>query len=239
MKKIIFVLLLAVILFPVSVFAKQQQRAHDMGTGITNSEIREVVVPIQQDRVLQNKNQVVNQKSSQKQKRVGDGSAEPMLVNEQLLDSKKQVKNQNRANAEIGEARRSRVAQAVQEMLKVATRNKGVGQQIRTVAQNQNKDIEETEEALQKAKKRRGFARFFIGPNYREIKTAKEKLKNHAQHLEELKVLKESLTSSDDKNLLDEQIQVMEEIKTELETDIKQNTRGFSLFGWLNKILIK
>jgi len=136
-------------------------------------------------------------------------------------------------------SRRSRVANAVQEMERVATRNQGIGDQVRVIAQNQNRIQEEAENALETAQKRSGFARFFIGPNYKKLKTVEERLENHTQNLAELEELKEQIQVASDKNLLDEQIQVMEEIKQELENEVMENKKGFSLFGWLSKLLTK
>lgn len=135
--------------------------------------------------------------------------------------------------------RRSQVANAVQEMEQIATRNMGIGEQIRVIAQNQNRIQEEAEVALQTAERRGGFSKFLIGPNYGQLKTVEERLANHTQNLEELKTLREQIQTTADKQLLDQQIQVMEQIKTQLEEAVAENQKGFSLFGWLNRILSK
>lgn len=225
MKKTIFILLIVCLVVPIGVFAKQEQKG------------KQEVEPILLDQTVTNmNNDNGNRAVQQGVHEPGTGLAEPTLYQ----DSGQGQQNQENAEEKpMGEIRRSRVANAVQEMLKIATRNGGIGQQIRTIAQNQNKNSEEAEEALKKARNRSSFARFFIGPNYKEIKKAKKKIEENTQNVEQLQTLKESLVSSYDKNLLDEQIEVMEEIKTELEADVEQNTKGFSLFGWLNKILTK
>jgi len=64
-----------------------------------------------------------------------------------------------------------------------------------------------------------------------------DRLENHTENLAELKELKDQVLSSTDQGSLDEQIQVMEEIKAELENEIQEESRGFSLFGWLNRLL--
>ena len=138
---------------------------------------------------------------------------------------------------ETAVTRRSRVANAVQEMEGIATRNQGIGDQIRVIAQNQNRIQEEAEDALETAQKRSGFARFFIGPDYAQLKTVEERLKNHSQNLAELKELREQIQVNQDKDLLDEQIQVMEEIKQELQNEVTKDKKGFSLFGWLSRLL--
>lgn len=135
--------------------------------------------------------------------------------------------------------RRSRVASAVQEMLKVADRNEGVGQQIRTIAQTQNKNQEQIEAEMTKVKNRGQLKKFFFGPDYKNIYSIKEKLANHEEKLDELRQLASQITNDVDATKLQEQILVMEQIKTELANEVTAESKGFSLFGWLNKWLSK
>jgi len=139
--------------------------------------------------------------------------------------------NQNQDNQ--GEQNRSRVANAVQEMLGVADRNGEVGQQIRTVAQNQEQNQQEMEVELNKAKGRSGIVKLFIGPNYKELKKVENRLENHNKNLEELKKLRNQITDDVDKNIMEQQIQVMEQVQVELENEVADEKKGASLFGWL------
>ncbi|MCK5286032.1 MAG: hypothetical protein KAJ58_02285 [Candidatus Pacebacteria bacterium] len=165
-------------------------------------------------------------------------TAQPVVTGMQLQEEN-EVTTQGIGFSEKATTRRSRVANAVQEMENIATRNAGIGTQIRTIAQNQNQNQEEMENALQTAQQRSGFAKFLIGPNYGQLKDIDERLEAHTQNLGELKELRSQLQYSSDQTLLDEQIQVMEEIQTELEDAVGEEQRGFSLFGWLNKLFRK
>ncbi|MCD4705850.1 hypothetical protein K8R61_02090 [bacterium] len=136
-------------------------------------------------------------------------------------------------------SRKSTVANVVQEMERIATRNQGIGDQVRIIAQNQNNIQEKAENALKTAQKRSGFARFFIGPNYEQLKTVEKQLKNNVKNLAELEGLKEQIQNSSDKILLDEQIKIMEVVKQELLNEVAVNKKGFSLLGWIAKILAK
>lgn len=155
----------------------------------------------------------------------------------------KSINSGNQADQASDKAtqRRSRVANAAQQMLQVAERNQGVGQQIRTIAQNQNQNQKEIETTLEHVKNNRGNAvwRFFFGPNYKYINMAENKLATHAEKLEELKELASQIENEADVEILKEQIEIMEQAKTELAGEIKEESRGFSLFGWLNKIISK
>src|SRR3989339_561538 len=116
----------------------------------------------------------------------------------------------------------------------------GIGQQIKTIAQNQNQNQKEIETTLEHVKNNRGNAvwRFFFGPN-KYIYMAENKLATHAEKLEEVRELASKIKNEDDAKTLEEQIEIMEQAKTELAEEIKKENKGFSLFGWLNKLLSK
>jgi|GEM_PF-1941390 hypothetical protein len=134
--------------------------------------------------------------------------------------------------------RRSRVAIAVSELLKVADRTGGIGEKIRVIAQNQNEIQEKAENSLSEVKKRSGFTKFFIGPNYKKINEVKAQLEIHKKRIKELKEIKEQVQHMDGE-LIQEQIKIMEGVTTELEESISSEKKGFSLFGWLNRIISK
>ncbi|MCK4918329.1 MAG: hypothetical protein KAS02_00895 [Candidatus Pacebacteria bacterium] len=189
---------------------QEQQGIHEAGTGLENPELKET-------------NQGTGQAVETTGALLGEG-------------------NQGGVDEEVpsqGITRRNRVANAVQEMEGIAIRNAGLGTQIRTLAQNQNENQNQMEDALQAAQQRSGFAKFLIGPNYGQLKDVEERLENHNQNLEELKELRNQIQISSDQVLLDQQIQTMEEIKVELEEAVGEEQRGFSLFGWLNRLIVR
>lgn len=136
-----------------------------------------------------------------------------------------------------GLTRRNRVANAVQEMLHVAERNEGVGTKIREIAREQNRVHEEMEECLEAAQERKGWVKFFIGPNYGKLKEVEERLEGHVERLGELKELRAKVANQGDAQLLQEQLGVMEQVVSELKGEVETAKKGFSLFGWLNRLL--
>ena len=164
----------------------------------------------------------------------GTGLEDPALK-ESMQGTGQGLQDQN----EMSISRRSRVANTVQEIEKIANRNQSIGNQIRVIAQNQNKIQEEAENALQTAQKRGNFSRFLIGPNYGQLKTVEDRLENHNQNLTELKELSDQIENEEDSLLLDQQINIMEEIKIELEEAVSEDQKGFSLFGWFNRFLLR
>jgi len=145
----------------------------------------------------------------------------------------------NNSSAKISEQRRSIVANAVQEMVKIAERNGGVGQQIKTVAQTQTQNQEKLETSIQKIQSRSGFAKFFIGPNYGEIKNSQKLLEQNKEQIQELDNLRTQIVNKGDQLQIVEQIQLLERANQEIETSLIKAQKGFSIFGWVFKLFAK
>ena len=140
-----------------------------------------------------------------------------------------------------GEAieRRSRVANAVQEMLVVADRNGGIGQQVRVIAQQQKEMHETIEQSVQQVKERSKFVRFLIGPRYQQLKNAEDSLQdNRNQYSQKLEDLRMQMNQVD-ADLMNEQIQKIQQVSEDIGSEIKQARKGFSLFGWVVKMFVK
>ena len=147
---------------------------------------------------------------------------------------KSQTGNEN--GMQTAEQRRSQVANAVQEMLQVAERNGGIGQQVKTIAQAQNQNQEKLETSLQKIQNRNGFTKFFIGPNYGEINNAKKILEQNREQAEQLNQLKNQLSNQGDEQILTEQLQLLEQANLEIKNSLNSSEKDFSLLGWMFRL---
>ena len=145
----------------------------------------------------------------------------------------------NNSSIKDSEQRRSIVANAVQEMIKVAERNGGVGQEIKTIAQTQTQNQEKLETGIQKIQSRSGFAKFFIGPNYGEIKNSQKLLEQNKERIQNLNQLKTQVADQGDQLQLVEQIQLLEQVNQQIETSLTEAQKGFSLFGWIFRLFTK
>lgn len=219
--------------------AQSERRIHEPGTGIENPELKEAGQGTDQGVEAQNATGLQNQGEEQQNqvelKQNTQTEQRSMNVNNQ--ENQAQGKGVNQASDKATQ-RRSRVANAVQEMLQVAERNQGIGQQIRTIAQNQDQNQKEIEMTLEHVKNNKGNVvwRFFFGPN-KYIYMAEGKLAYHAEKLQELKELASQVKNEADVEILEEQIKIMEQAKTELAEEIKEESKGFSLFGWLRRLI--
>jgi hypothetical protein len=232
-KITISITVLSLMLIPFMSFAQSGQKGiHESGIGIENSELKEAGQGTGQGVEAQNATGLQNQGEEQ-QNQVESQQG----INGSGQENQAQGKGVNQANDRAVQ-RRSRVANAVQEMLQVAERNQGIGQQIRTIAQNQDQNQKEIEMTLEHVKNNKGNVvwRFFFGPN-KYIYMAEGKLAYHAEKLQELKELASQVKNEADAEILEEQIEIMEQVKTELAEEIKEESRGFSLFGWLRRLI--
>lgn len=144
--------------------------------------------------------------------------------------------NQGKGNA-TSQLRRSQVANAVQAMLQIGERNGGIGQQVKTIAQTQTQNQTKLEANLEKIQSRSGLTKFFVGPNYGEIKNAQKTLEQNREQIKQMNQIRTQLSNQGDQQLLSEQIKVLEQANQEIENLLANTQSGFSLFGWLNKLI--
>jgi uncharacterized membrane protein YccC len=243
----VFVLSLAIIPFASSAQDGQggaQKGIHDPGAGIENPEMKETGQGTGQGVATQNETSLQNQRTGQQNQAGTQAQIQSSPGNGQGNQIQNQAqeaagKGVNKAS-EKGLERRSRVGIAVQEMLFVADRNQGgIGQQIREIAQAQNQNQVQMEDALDQVKNRGGLKKFFFGPDYKNLNSIEEKLANHEEKLQQLKQLASQVVNEEDAVKLREQIAIMEQIKEELQKEADEESGGFSIFGWLNKIFSK
>ncbi len=132
--------------------------------------------------------------------------------------------------------RRSQVANAVSEMLKVADRNAGIGEQVRVMAQNQENNQEKIEAKLEKIQNRNKLVRFIFGPDNQEIKNARKLLQDNKDELTRLENVRSQLINVVDQEQVQEQIEKIKEASNQIEQDLNKSERVFSLFGWVRNI---
>src|SRR4030042_6912175 len=131
---------------------------------------------------------------------------------------------------------RSVVANFVQELLQVAARGGGSGEQVREVAREQNAATEDTVQSMEKVQNRSRVRTFFFGPDYKNLGQLRSEMVQVRNRIEKLNRLMEQAEGEDNKLALEEQIQEMEQEQTRIENFIQENEDKFSLFGWVKKL---
>ena len=138
-----------------------------------------------------------------------------------------------------GGSTRQGIEDATQSLTRVSERvnNPEVGEQIRVMTESHEQIQNKVMTALSSMQARSGLMKFIFGPNYKnagEIKTQAAQLRNDAV---ELTSLREELTLAADQEEVQGAIDSLEEEADTLESELDQELQGFSLFGWLNRIL--
>ena len=188
-----------------------------------------------------------NSQSTEEQPRINQTQKESTIIESTDTNQKTNPEKNNSISSEKGndssikvsEQRRSIVANAVQEMIKVAERNGGVGQEIKAIAQTQTQNQEKLEIGIQKIQGRSGFAKFFIGPNYNEIKNSQKLLEQSKKQIQELDQLRTQVVNQRDQLQIVEQIQLLKQANQQIETSLNEAQKGFSLFGWIFRLFAK
>lgn len=133
---------------------------------------------------------------------------------------------------------RSAVADFVQSLERVADDKFGIGQQVRTIAQEQNQSAETTVQAMEKVQTRNRIKAFFLGSDYKNLGALRSEMVKTRNRLEQLNRLMENV-GEEEKTELQNKIQAMEQEQEKIESFIKENESKFSLFGWVAKLFNK
>lgn len=247
MKKLFFGLLGALLIAPSMVFAVSTNgngsaNASDNGNaGVTSTAPSGTTASTSNETSTQNQGSS-SQIQSQTQTQTNNPGTGTMTQTQtrteaQIQEEVKTSSPQYTPKNSKGEAQRSVVANAVEVMLQVAnkTENQGIGQQIKTIAQTQSQNQDKIGQSIDKAEARSGFAKFFIGANYKELKLTKNAMVENQNQIKELEQLMTQLSNDGDKVAIANQIIALQQTQLELKDQLGELSGGFSFFGWINR----
>lgn len=167
-------------------------------------------------------------------------SSTSVKVENEVEESSTSSKKETNSNTEdkdnhssMGDSHRSAVSTFVQNLLKVADREEGIGAEVKTIAQQQNDSEKTTTEAIVKVENRSGFKTFFVGSDYKNLGVLRSHIVITANQIDQLKKLLDRTIDSADKIELQAQIQVLEQMQVKINAFISKNENKFSLFGWM------
>ncbi|MBU2595411.1 hypothetical protein KJ713_01090 [Patescibacteria group bacterium] len=229
MKKLIFVIIIYLFLFPLGALAKNScsscqgslaaaERGGSKSEGQTQT---------------QSPSQSAGQAPTQRQEE-GQGPGEV----DQELENNKPSYN---PRSETARAHMNEVAKAVEQLILISYQleNQGLGSQIREIARNQSDDEDKATQALDNAQGRGAILKFFLGANYKELKEIKKVLEQNQQRINKLNRIRGQISNEGENADLENQIKVLAEQNTTLQAQANDLTSGFSLLGWLFKIIYK
>jgi len=183
---------------------------------------------------VQNQNSVQNRTANPGLGTMTESQIEVKIQSE--IQQSKSVYSPKNSNAT---ARADNVANAAEALIRVSNKveNQGIGDQIRIIAQTQTRNQDKINQSMDKAEARNSFAKFFIGANYKELKTAREAATENQLKIKELQNLLEQVATDADKLTIANQITVLYEESLNLNEQIRLADHSFSLFGWVSRII--
>jgi len=225
-KTLLTIFLLMVLAMPV--FAKNSDSNN--GYGQQNQVQTQEQIDEASGNQVQNRNEVQTQNqgedsqlqiNTQEQERLRDGSGDG---------------SQNRN--QMAEEKMSEVAKQVQLLLDADTTG-GIGEEIRAIAQAQNQAQPKIREQLTKIESKGKLAKFLTGADYGAIKKLNEQIAENQLRIEQLIELQNQLTNESEITLVQETIQALNQVNTELQAKVLAEEQTRSMFGWLFKLFAK
>jgi hypothetical protein len=189
-----------------------------------------------------NQDQQENQVSNQ-----GEESQIQARNNEQVqLETANGVQSQQQAqianngeDTQNHERYQNTVSSFVKNLLEVADREGGIGEQVRTIANQQNQSAEKTIQAMEQIQTRSKVKTFFIGSDYKNLGMLRSEIVQTRNRLEQLNKIMENVQNEGDKTELQNQIDTLKQEQTKIENFIKDDENKFSIFGWFVKLFNK
>lgn len=213
--------------FGVTVEAAQGQSMNQEQNQVMAQEGNQITEPSQ--------NQEMNQEQAQTQAQ----ETEPLQNQEQngLLEGEQnQIRTQEQTSSQN---HGSVVSNFVENLLEVADREQGIGQQVRVIAQEQNQSADRVVQAMEKIQTRSQVKTFFFGSDYKNLGNLRSETVQTRNRLEQLNRLMEQTQNEGDKTEIQNQAQTLEQEQTKIENFIRAQEGKFSLFGWLIKLFNK
>lgn len=140
-------------------------------------------------------------------------------------------------NEEVAKEYKNEVAQFVHNLKAIGEIEGGIGQQVRVVAQAQNDSEDDVEDAIKDIDDRSDFVEFLIGPKYGSIAEVNTAIAENQTRIKVLTELMNQLTDPAVKLVLQDQITILNQQNANLQKLVAENESGFSLFGWLARLL--
>lgn len=220
---------LGVLAFLVFVFSPVAFAKSDTaGTG-TGTPVKAMVSPTSGAGVA-NQNQVKTQNA---------GEDSQLMINTAEQESAGDSTISAGMRSEMAIEKMSEVAKNVEILLMDKTLTGGIGQQVKTIAQEQKNSMDKVQSQIKSIDSRGGFVKALIGPDYKTLKELEMQLDQNQLRIEALTELKNQLTNAGDITMVEETIKLLAEENISLQDKINAENRIGSVFGWLIKLFVK
>lgn len=149
--------------------------------------------------------------------------------------NKGQEKKLQVLNQEVEESV-DKVSTKVQELLDSVGTKSGIGQQVREIAQNQEKNQEKIKSAYYELKNRGQLVRLFVGSDKKVTKALELMTEENKLIIDQLIALKDQTINEVDEDKIQDTIGILLTQNTYLEEKITKEKQANGLFGWFVKL---
>ncbi|MGI6278586.1 MAG: hypothetical protein ACOYJ8_02145 [Patescibacteria group bacterium] len=226
MKKIILisVTMIALLIVPTMVLAQlgQQGQGSQQQDRVQDPATHEEVI------VAPEGNQVQNQVKTQN---AGEDSQLNVNTQENL-----QADEDSQGRSDIARQNMSSVAQKVEELLENEGAQGGIGQQVKTIAQQQKQAQGEIGNQLEKLESRQGLMKRLFGADQKAIKNLKQQIEQNQQRIRELQELQNQVINQAEEAQVQELVQALVSQNTALEEQVQTEEKITGVLGWLLKL---
>jgi len=232
---------LCVLAFPIAVFAVQggstQGQNGNSGNGLNGTSQGMQGTGAQIQIMNQNMEQTQNQSD---EIQIQNREMETLQVGENAnenapMGSGENAQKYGQNRSEAATASMSEVAKKVQEMQMLGQIEKGLGEQIRLIAQNQTQSQQRLHDGLGKVDERQGILKTFLGPDYKAMNAISREIGENELRITQLEQLKNQLANQADATKIQEMIQSLIAQNTALQERIQLEEQTKSMFGWMMK----
>ena len=133
----------------------------------------------------------------------------------------------------------TKVSDQVKELIETVGAKTGIGQEVKEIAQNQEKNQEKIKTSYGELKNRGSLVRLFVGSDKKLIQALEEMTEENKETIQKLEELKLETKNSSDLEQLQETIDLMIYQNTSLGEKISKEKQANGLFGWFVKLFDK
>jgi len=189
-------------------------------------------------------NQVQNQNKVKTQNEGEDSQIQTNTQEQENLGENQETQGQGMPKeisprSETATQNMSNVAQKVEELLTTETLQGGIGQQVKTIAQEQKTAQEQIRTELGKVDSRGGLLKSIIGPDFNALKNMQKQMEQNQLRIQQLVQLQNQLVNKGDITQVQEMAQSLTDQNIALQDRINLEEQSGSLFGWLFKLFAK
>ena len=146
-----------------------------------------------------------------------------------------QLNVQNQENEQLNQAvdeDLTKVSDQVLELIETTGAKGGIGQQVKEIAQNQQKVQEKIQSSFYELKSRGSFVRLLVGSDKKLTQALEKMTEENQQTIEQLVELKNQTKNQADLDQLEETINLMISQNTSLQNKLAKEKQVNGLFGW-------